>query len=55
MSNTLNTPVEAVEVEFPMRVTEYSLRRGLGRPGRHHGGEGIVREIEALEPMSSRC
>ena len=52
MSNTLNTPVEAVEIEFPMRVTEYSLRRGSGGHGRHDGGEGVVREIEALEPMS---
>jgi N-methylhydantoinase B len=52
MSNTLNTPIEAVEVEFPIRVTEYSLRRRSGGEGRHHGGDGVVREIEALEPMS---
>ncbi len=52
MSNTLNTPVEALEAEYPMRVTELSLRRGSGGSGRHPGGDGIVREIEALEPMS---
>jgi N-methylhydantoinase B len=51
MSNTLNTPVEALESEFPLRVRELSLRRGSGGSGRHHGGDGIVREIEALAPM----
>ena len=51
MSNTLNTPVEALEAEFPVRVRELSLRRGSGGAGRHRGGDGIVREIEALEPM----
>ncbi len=50
MSNTLNTPVEALETEFPLRVRELSVRRGSGGEGRHRGGEGIVREIEALEP-----
>jgi N-methylhydantoinase B len=52
MSNTLNTPVEALESEFPLRVRELSLRRGSGGDGRHRGGDGIVREIEALVPMS---
>jgi N-methylhydantoinase B len=51
MSNTLNTPVEALESEFPLRVRELSLRHGSGGAGRHHGGEGIAREIEALAPM----
>jgi len=51
MSNTLNTPVEALESEFPLRVRELSLRRGSGGTGAHHGGDGIVREIEALAPM----
>jgi N-methylhydantoinase B len=51
MSNTLNTPVEALESEFPLRVRELALRRGSGGAGRHRGGDGIVREIEALEPM----
>ncbi|HMJ03349.1 MAG TPA: hydantoinase B/oxoprolinase family protein [Conexibacter sp.] len=52
MSNTLNTPVEALELEFPLRVTEYGLRRGSGGAGRHRGGDGVVREIEALAPMT---
>jgi N-methylhydantoinase B len=51
MSNTLNTPVEALETEFPLRVHELALRRGSGGAGSQHGGEGIVREIEALAPM----
>jgi N-methylhydantoinase B len=51
MSNTLNTPVEALESEFPLRVRELSLRRGSGGEGRHRGGDGIVRELEALAPM----
>src|ERR1700677_3251823 len=52
MSNTLNTPIEALEREFPLRVTEYALRRGSGGAGRHHGGDGVVRELEALEGMT---
>ncbi len=51
MSNTLNTPVEALESEFPLRVRELSLRRGSGGGGEHQGGEGVVREIEALAPI----
>ncbi|HEX5984150.1 MAG TPA: hydantoinase B/oxoprolinase family protein [Solirubrobacterales bacterium] len=51
MSNTLNTPTEALETEFPLRVGELSLRRGSGGEGSHRGGDGIVREIEALAPM----
>ncbi len=51
MSNTLNTPIEALESEFPLRVRELSLRRGSGGDGAHRGGDGIVREIEALAPM----
>jgi N-methylhydantoinase B len=51
MSNTLNTPTEALETEFPVRVRELSLREGSGGSGAHRGGEGIVREIEALAPM----
>jgi N-methylhydantoinase B len=52
MSNTLNTPVEALELEFPLRVTEYALRRGSGGAGRFRGGDGVVRELEALAPMT---
>jgi N-methylhydantoinase B len=52
MSNTLNTPIEALEREFPLRVLEYSLRRGSGGGGRHQGGDGVVRELEALREMT---
>jgi N-methylhydantoinase B len=52
MSNTLNTPVEALESELPVRVRELSIRRGSGGAGRRRGGDGLVREIEALEPMT---
>jgi N-methylhydantoinase B len=52
MSNTLNTPIEALEREFPLRVREYSLRRGSGGAGRHRGGDGVVRELEALTEMT---
>jgi N-methylhydantoinase B len=51
MSNTLNTPTEALETEFPLRVRELSLRAHSGGAGAHRGGAGIVREIEALAPM----
>ncbi len=51
MSNTLNTPIEALELEFPLRAVEYSIRRGSGGAGAHRGGEGVVRELEALAPM----
>ena len=51
MSNTLNTPIEALETDFPVLVRELSVRRGSGGHGRHRGGDGIVRELEALEPM----
>jgi N-methylhydantoinase B len=52
MSNTLNTPVEALERELPVLVGEYSLRRGSGGAGRHRGGDGVVREVEALSEMT---
>jgi N-methylhydantoinase B len=51
MSNTLNTPIEALELEFPLRAIEYSLRRGSGGAGAHRGGDGVVRELEALAEM----
>jgi N-methylhydantoinase B len=51
MSNTLNTPIEALESELPVRVRELALRRGSGGAGLHRGGDGTVREIEALAPM----
>lgn len=52
MSNTLNTPVEAMETEFPMLAGEYSVRRGSGGEGNHRGGDGLIREIVARESMS---
>jgi N-methylhydantoinase B len=51
MSNTLNTPIEALEAEFPILVRELSVKRGSGGAGAHRGGNGIVRELEATEPM----
>jgi len=51
MSNTLNTPIEALELEFPLRAVEYAVRRGSGGGGEHPGGDGAVREVEALEEM----
>jgi N-methylhydantoinase B len=48
MTNSLNTPVEALEAAYPVRVRHYSLRRGSGGRGRFRGGDGIVREIEFL-------
>ena len=50
MTNTLNTPVEALEMAFPFRVTHYGLRPGSGGAGRHRGGDGIVREYLLLAP-----
>jgi N-methylhydantoinase B len=52
MSNTLNTPVEALELEFPLRVVRHAIRRGSGGAGRHRGGDWLVRELEAQAPMS---
>jgi N-methylhydantoinase B len=52
MSNTLNTPIEALELEFPLRMTEYALRRGSGGNGAFRGGDGVIRELEALAPLS---
>jgi N-methylhydantoinase B len=49
MSNTLNTPVEALELSYPIRVERYGLRLGSGGAGRFHGGDGVVRELRALE------
>jgi N-methylhydantoinase B len=52
MSNTLNTPIEALELEFPLRAVEYAVRRDSGGGGRYRGGDGVVRELEALDEMS---
>lgn len=48
MTNSLNTPIEALETSYAVRVRRYSLRRGSGGAGRQRGGDGIVREIEFL-------
>jgi N-methylhydantoinase B len=52
MTNTLNTPIEALELEFPMRVERYELIYGSGGDGRHRGGDGVVRSVRVLEPAS---
>jgi N-methylhydantoinase B len=49
MSNTLNTPVEVLEREYPLRVERYALRPGSGGDGRHRGGDGVIRAIRVLE------
>jgi N-methylhydantoinase B len=49
MSNTLITPVEALELSYPLRVERWHLREGSGGPGAHRGGDGIVRELRVLE------
>jgi N-methylhydantoinase B len=50
MSNALNTPIEALELAYPLRVERYALRLGSGGPGAHRGGDGVVRELRALVP-----
>ena len=52
MTNTLNTPVEALELGVPLRVRGYAVRGGSGGAGRHPGGDGVVREIEFLAPAT---
>jgi len=48
MTNSLNTPIEALESAYPVRVRRYSLRRGSGGKGQFRGGDGIIREVEFL-------
>ena len=50
MSNTLSTPVEALELQYPLRVERYALRLGSGGRGERTGGDGVVRELRVLEP-----
>lgn len=52
MTNTMNTPIEALEMAYPLRIVEYGIRRGSGGQGRHKGGEGIVRTWEFLAPAT---
>jgi N-methylhydantoinase B len=49
MSNTLSTPVEALELQYPLRVERYGLRSGTGGAGRRHGGDGVARVLRVLE------
>jgi N-methylhydantoinase B len=49
MSNTLITPVEALELSYPLRVERWGLRVGSGGAGAHRGGDGVVRELRVLE------
>jgi N-methylhydantoinase B len=50
MTNSLNTPAEALEYAYPLRVREYKIRKGSGGKGKQHGGDGVVRELETLAP-----
>jgi N-methylhydantoinase B len=52
MTNTLNTPVEALELEYPLRIERYELEYGSGGDGRHRGGDGLARSVRVLEPAS---
>jgi N-methylhydantoinase B len=52
MTNTLNTPVESLEYHYPLRLTQYAIRRGSGGAGSHRGGEGLLREYEFLQPAT---
>ena len=51
MTNTWNTPVEALEKDYPLELARYAIRRGSGGDGRHRGGDGIEREFAACAPM----
>ena len=48
MTNSLNTPIEALEYAYPFRVRRYAYRVGSGGKGKHRGGDGLTREIELL-------
>jgi N-methylhydantoinase B len=52
MTNTLNTPIEALELAYPFRLLTYAIRAGSGGDGRHRGGDGVVRSYEFLEPAT---
>src|SRR5207237_9313343 len=49
MSNTLSTPIEAVELQYPLRIERYALRLGSGGAGRYRGGDGVLRALRLLE------
>ena len=50
MTNTMNTPIEALEFAFPLRLKRYALRRGSGGRGLYNGGDGLIRDVEFLTP-----
>ncbi|GAC1683389.1 MAG: hydantoinase B/oxoprolinase family protein [Gemmatimonadaceae bacterium] len=52
MSNTRNTPIEALERAYPIRIDTYALRRGSGGDGVHAGGDGVIRSYRVLEPCT---
>jgi N-methylhydantoinase B len=52
MTNTLNTPIEALEFDLPLRVERYEIVEGTGGPGLHRGGDGLVRSIRVMAPAS---
>jgi len=52
MTNTLNTPIESLEMHYPLRIRRYQVRRGSGGAGLHPGGDGLVREYEFLAPAT---
>lgn len=52
MTNTLNTPVESLELHYPLQIKQYALREGSGGQGDYCGGEGLIREYEFLAPAS---
>ena len=49
MTNTQNTPIEVLEMNYPLRIIKYEIRNGSGGKGRHYGGDGLVREFEFLQ------
>jgi len=50
MTNTLNTPIESLEMNYPLRIRRYEKRKGSGGVGLHPGGEGVIRQYEFLRP-----
>jgi 5-oxoprolinase (ATP-hydrolysing) len=53
MTNTRITDPEILELRYPIRVERFAIRRGSGGAGRHRGGDGVIRAIRALEPMTA--
>lgn len=51
MTNTMNTPIEAIEMNYPVRIRTYRIRKNSGGTGRQRGGDGIIREFEFLQEM----